>query len=177
MSPALGALGLATALVLLSACAAKPAMEAGAPAQPAPAGVTSEEPAAEPGADDDTMAVMTLDDAAASFEQAELQLTELLRLAAAPPTGPDAGDETPGEAETPGRPAPARRLNEHGDGPDRCLSACRALASMQRSATRLCELTGEEDPRCEDVRDRVERARQLVLDACPSCIVAQPADE
>jgi len=175
VSPSLGVCAFIAALGLLSACASKPAMEASAPAQPATDEVQSYEPAPEPGAEDDEVAVMSLDQAAATFEQAELRIAEMLRAGVAPPAN-NGGDEAPGDTESMSKPA-ARRLNEYGDGPDRCLSACQALASMQRSASRLCELTGEDDPRCGDVRDRVEQARQLVVDACPSCIVAQSIDE
>ncbi len=171
----MGVLAFITGVGLLSACAARPAPQAGAPAPAAADEVQSYEPTPEPGAEDDTVAVMSLDQAAASFEQAESQISEMLAAATAPPAPDDSEVDEPGAA-SPAKPAP-RRLNEYADGPQRCHSVCRALASMQRSASRLCELTGGDDPRCDDVRGRVEQARQLVLDACPSCIVARPTDE
>jgi len=48
-----------------------------------------------------------------------------------------------------------------------CAVACTALASMQRSAERLCEL--EPGPRCDEVRERVETARGRVAERCPTC--------
>ncbi|MSP25092.1 MAG: hypothetical protein EXR75_07995 [Myxococcales bacterium] len=51
----------------------------------------------------------------------------------------------------------------------RCSLACRALTSMRRSANRLCELAGDADARCDDVRHRVERAALRVARACPAC--------
>ena len=38
---------------------------------------------------------------------------------------------------------------------DPCATACRALASMQRSAAHLCSLAGEGDGRCEDARGTI----------------------
>ncbi len=176
--PSVGVLAAIAALGLLSACAAKPAQEASTPAQapPAqapPAGVQSYGQADEPS--DDDMAVMSLDQAAAAFEEAELRISGLLGMGGAAPPVAIRGDEA--QVDTASVANSARRTSGLAEGPDRCLIACRALASMQRSATRLCELTGEDDVRCEDVRDRVEQARQLVSGECPSCIVAQLSDE
>jgi hypothetical protein len=50
-----------------------------------------------------------------------------------------------------------------------CSRACRALASMERSANRLCELTSEEDERCEGARRRLGSAQELVRRSCPAC--------
>jgi hypothetical protein len=52
---------------------------------------------------------------------------------------------------------------------DACTPACRALASMERAATHLCDLAGESDPRCEGARARVSRASERVRNGCPSC--------
>jgi len=51
-----------------------------------------------------------------------------------------------------------------------CRRACRALASMARSATRICALEppGSGD-RCKSARQRVARARNRVRDACGEC--------
>jgi hypothetical protein len=57
---------------------------------------------------------------------------------------------------------------------NRCTTACRALESMQRSAERLCELTGGDDGRCDDANTRVTRAARVVADACPTCHAAAP---
>ena len=56
----------------------------------------------------------------------------------------------------------------------RCTIACKALASMKRSANRICDMTGEGDSRCESLRERVERARSRVFSSCPSCEAARP---
>lgn len=55
----------------------------------------------------------------------------------------------------------------------RCTIACRALSSMQRSADRVCEMTSEGDSRCEQLRQRVERARSTVYASCPACQAAR----
>jgi hypothetical protein len=52
---------------------------------------------------------------------------------------------------------------------DHCPRACRALGSMRRSAERLCELTGRNDPRCHNVEQRFDRARDTVRRSCPAC--------
>jgi len=56
------------------------------------------------------------------------------------------------------------------DGP--CTVCCRALASMRRSADRVCELAPSASPdtlRCDDANDRVIRAERRVRERCPSC--------
>jgi hypothetical protein len=81
----------------------------------------------------------------------------------APSQGADAkkGDKAPSMGEPSATP---------GDG-DGCATACRALASMKRSAEHLCSLAG--DGRCEDARGRVRGASARVHAACPTC-AAQP---
>jgi hypothetical protein len=106
----------------------------------------------------------TVAEAETSFEQAEQDLQALLTgqdgLAAGaeahePPTG-DRPDELSQQKALP------QRVN-------RCERACRALASMDRSAERLCQLTGDEDGRCLSVRERVRVAGELVANVCPAC--------
>ena len=106
-------------------------------------------------------------EAEATFDEAEQDLHAML-------TGRDGNGEAGGvEAELPptadapnelqqSRTATPRRA-------DRCERACRALASMDRSAERLCELAGEDDSRCASVRQRVRAAGDLVASACPGC--------
>jgi hypothetical protein len=53
--------------------------------------------------------------------------------------------------------------------PSPCDVACRALDSMRRSATRICELTGDADERCNGARTRVTRAAQQVERAGCAC--------
>ena len=54
-----------------------------------------------------------------------------------------------------------------------CAQMCRALASMQRAAEHLCELTkdgGDLDrKRCTEARDHVGNARDRVQSSCGAC--------
>ena len=52
-----------------------------------------------------------------------------------------------------------------------CDMACRALASMDRSAKVMCELAhpGDEQTRCDDARAKVNDARVRVQHACGEC--------
>jgi MYXO-CTERM domain-containing protein len=50
-----------------------------------------------------------------------------------------------------------------------CLAACKALASMQRAADRLCEL--DTGTTCAEARAKVDDARRRVRAACPMCAV------
>lgn len=52
-----------------------------------------------------------------------------------------------------------------------CRNACRALASMDRAAGRLCGLTqGDPEPRrCDDAKQRVYSARDRVKATCGQC--------
>lgn len=75
----------------------------------------------------------------------------------------------------PGKRAPA----EAGGAPrkeeplaDSCSIACRALASMRRSADRVCELApsaSPDAPRCDDAKERLGRAERRVRERCPAC--------
>ena len=51
-----------------------------------------------------------------------------------------------------------------------CEIACKALASMRRSADRICELAGSADARCVNARRRVDEATARVARASCSCI-------
>ena len=111
---------------------------------------------------------VSLEDAAKTFDDAERELAGLIQAEQAPREEPEArapGDASPsplkqGEA----APSPTATRPEN-----RCGVACRALASMRRSAARLCELSGEADSRCQDVQSRTERARERVARTCPRC--------
>ncbi len=52
-----------------------------------------------------------------------------------------------------------------------CALACKALASMRRSADRICELAGPGDPdgRCRQARERVRDAQTRVRGGCSDC--------
>lgn len=58
---------------------------------------------------------------------------------------------------------------------DSCSIACRALASMRRSADRVCELApsaSPDAPRCDDAKERVTKAERRVRERCASCASA-----
>jgi MYXO-CTERM domain-containing protein len=56
-----------------------------------------------------------------------------------------------------------------------CTTACKALASMERAASRLCEI--DPGPTCDDARAKVEDARKRVRTACPMCAATPPKQE
>lgn len=53
---------------------------------------------------------------------------------------------------------------------DDCTTACKALASMQRAADRLCKM--DPGPSCTKARATVDSATRRVRDACPTCASA-----
>jgi hypothetical protein len=101
----------------------------------------------------------------------------------------DEGSSRPGRA----RPAPAKPTTERAEAPRRdqawgaaaptsapaeeaesgapneCELACRAFASMRRSAERICSLTGDADARCTRARSRVDEAAQRIARAQCAC--------
>ena len=72
------------------------------------------------------------------------------------PAPPTAGVAEPGQLSKKGEPA------------SRCENACDALASMNRSANRICELAGPGD-RCEAAKSRVASASARVTAKCSEC--------
>ena len=84
-----------------------------------------------------------------------------------PPAPAPAPAAPPSEAEPTPSAAPAPPLAVETSDP--CFTACRALASMERAASHLCGLTGEEDPRCDGAKVRVRNATERVRAGCPSC--------
>lgn len=50
-----------------------------------------------------------------------------------------------------------------------CVTACRALASMDRAATHICQLAGSDDARCTNARERVRLATERVRQSCSDC--------
>lgn len=108
-----------------------------------------------------------------AFDEAERELEALFLSKDTDNDGVPATEPIPG----PARP----KTQEQDDGDtttalqarDRCDVACKALASMKRSADGVCDMTGEGDTRCERLRDRVERARSTVYDRCPACSAAR----
>jgi hypothetical protein len=122
-----------------------------------------------------------VDDARERLQRDEQQLLSLLldaegarAPASAPPLpiepkAPRQSSATPsrdGLADSGDTPAAQPLAIEH---PNRCVIACRALASMRRAERRLCELTGEQDEVCSDARARVARSESRVRRSCPAC--------
>jgi hypothetical protein len=50
-----------------------------------------------------------------------------------------------------------------------CETACRALASMNRAATHLCNLAGQESESCSNARERLRAATERVRQSCSEC--------
>gem|GEM_PF-5842474 len=50
-----------------------------------------------------------------------------------------------------------------------CVTACRALQSMQKSADGICSLCSETDDRCKAARERVRVAAERVSRTCGGC--------
>ena len=114
----------------------------------------------------------SVDDASAALDQAERDLQSVVLAFGDDDAGGDRSETAP--AAPP--PAPAAGGTSDIDEsrsarkrPDRCVTACRALGSMNRAAGRLCGLAGGEDARCQRAEKRVGSARKLVRRACPSC--------
>jgi hypothetical protein len=94
----------------------------------------------------------TVDGAAANLDQAERELNQAIAAGgnfANPP---------------PGQPGSPTQLTEG----DACSIACRALGSMERSATHLCDLAGDGE-QCDAAKARVKSASDRVHEACPGC--------
>jgi hypothetical protein len=121
---------------------------------------------------------VTPDQAEAQFADAEDELSRvMLTDSGGVLREDDAVDVDPTYANTPA-PSPPRtsesktptsRSMSKKKALSRCHRACKALGSMQRSAARLCELTGSEDERCASVSRRVEQAEDMVRRSCPEC--------
>jgi hypothetical protein len=153
---------------LAAGCAMKGAAP---PSSSAPAADAAFAPDAAPAAEGEPL---DLNDAALRFDQAERELAALF-------PGDAEGSVASGDDD---KPAPATAIPED-DAPKpskkngetsladessgRCVHACRALRSMERSAARLCDLTGQDDARCEDVSRRSSEARERVVRACSRC--------
>lgn len=119
----------------------------------------------------------TSEAAARMFAAAETDLRVALGIGAVEPRTEQidpAGDQTPaaqlsrrGSSAAP--PPSQHGAHGHRRSGDGCTRACRALASMRRSAARLCQLDGFGSERCQNVQRRVASARRLVLSICPAC--------
>jgi hypothetical protein len=68
-----------------------------------------------------------------------------------------------------GAPAAESSAAEGASAGSTCDLVCRALASMRRSADRICEIVGKEDPRCSQARGKVSDAARRVESAGCTC--------
>jgi hypothetical protein len=133
-----------------------------------------------------------LDAALQAFGDGERQLAELLAveaggLAPASPPRERSADEAPAAAAREDdlersakkdRPAPKATASRYAEpspaagpsnGAGRCSTACKALDSMRRAASRMCDLLGDGDAQCSDARGRLARSEARVASVCPSC--------
>jgi hypothetical protein len=165
---------VACAPLALVACAESPAPPAAAPAQPPPGFYAAGQPR-EPSPVDREML---------TIGQAEEQIDRLFPEANAP-TGPRKGGKGAAHAPPPEKPDKAgdrdgakdaskeQQLRGGSGVPgEPCAVACKALASMVSSADRLCQLSGDNDGRCDDARARVRGAAARVKSSCPGCTVS-----
>jgi hypothetical protein len=125
----------------------------------------------------------TVPDALAELDRAEAELAQAIGSPtfAGPPDKTrayagetDTRDASPTDAPAGTSPPPPPAVAGGGDRPestmpDPCVTACRALGSMSRSADHICDLAGQGDGRCENARSRVERATDRVRAQCPGC--------
>jgi hypothetical protein len=109
------------------------------------------------------------------------------RFATPPPAAPSKGahaarserSERPASRSPASSPAPAAKPEAGPEGHgylvgSPCDIACRALASMRRSAERLCVLAGAEHPRCQQANSRVSAAADRVRQAGCLCVEREP---
>lgn len=150
---AIGAAGSVLALSLLAGCAA-------APKSMAP-------PAAAPAAPAEYAAPPSAGDAQAELDRAEGELARAIG-GLTPGAGQPSGDKG---ANAPDQPS-MKEDRSDGAAPaagDRCEIACRALGSMERATSHLCDLAGDGDDRCSSAKERVASAKERVVAACPAC--------
>jgi hypothetical protein len=118
---------------------------------------------------DQPRAATSVDQALADLQRAEGELGLAVQALGAGPSRKSAAQEpapagtmSPDRAGAPApRPAAEAELTS-----DPCFSACRALASMTRATTHLCDLAGDADQRCDNARTRLRSARERVEGSC-----------
>ncbi len=146
--------GLLPASLLAWACAGQ--APASAPSQqysPAPELLTDDVGQLERDLDQNERVLLAQLGAAAPSAGA-LESRQAEEKASAPTAPPPATRAAPKAAD---EAAPAGAGATEPTGP--CAEACRAFGSMQRSAGRICELTGAEHERCTRARERVSTAQ------------------
>jgi len=172
---------LRPAIVLLAAVAAG----ACGGARPAPVEAAPPVPPAQQ--QSEASSPETLDGLAGDLESAEQKLNLTLgslatRASGAPADEAKKAEESSAAAEPaagavpkaatkpepPARPSPTADAGDSSVPLD-CTTACKALASMRRSAERICDLAGAAHERCTWANARVELAARRVADAGCSC--------
>ena len=103
-----------------------------------------------------------IDSLEAALVRDESQLQSLLSSTSGGGARPLPEESAPAEPD-----APLALSTNRDDTP--CGKACRALASMRRSAQGICRLAGQEHDRCHRANERVVSAEALVNDAGCSC--------
>ncbi len=83
--------------------------------------------------------------------------------------GGEAPEAPTAEPTTEARPAEEAAAPKRAETPSPCQTACKALASMRRSAERICEIVGEPDARCTRARERVDESSTRVEKAGCVC--------
>jgi hypothetical protein len=169
--------GLATlAAVVAIAALASCATQRQTPAEAATT-ATAAEPAlsgagAAPGSDQQD-APSTVDAALADLSRAEGEIGRAVEtLSEREGRKSPAGMPAPATTASPATPSPTPQTQPKTTGEtqlgvgDPCVTACRALASMQRATEHLCGLTGDGDERCSGARERVRGARVRVEGSC-----------
>ncbi len=111
-------------------------------------------------------------DAQTELDRGEWKITELF----GPPAGVRPDAEAAAASASPTVPAaptvtnatPPGQPMSGGESPpaDACSIACSALASMERAARHVCEMSGPDEPRCTSARDRVRNANDRVAAHC-----------
>jgi hypothetical protein len=168
---ALAAVMMIAALASCSAQRAQPAESAATPAtaasEPAPAGDATAPGTAQQGAPG------TVDAALADLSRAEGELGRAFEtLSEREGRKSPSGMPAPSTTGSPATPSPSPGIQPKTPGEeqlgvgDPCVTACRALASMQRATEHLCGLTGDGDQRCSGARERVRGARERVEGSC-----------
>jgi len=117
----------------------------------------------------------------ASLEQQRAQRAEPPGASTAPAAPSGGAAPAPAQPESPPateREAPADKQSEFSATESAaepragtpCDIACRAFASMRRSAGRICELAGQSDERCARAKQRVEQAQSQIGRAACRCL-------
>jgi hypothetical protein len=115
------------------------------------------------GVDSSTVATpATLEGAEAELARLEASLDGTFGAAGADASGEPMPAPPPTAGVEPGQ------LSKKNEAASRCENACDALASMGRSANRICELAGPGD-RCEAAKARVASATTRVTAKCTEC--------